>query len=52
MFYADRVGLKTVLARVETFHREHGSRWEPAPLLVRLAATEGTFRGLDRSGRG
>jgi 3-hydroxyacyl-CoA dehydrogenase len=50
MFYADRVGLKTVLARVSAFHRELGPRWEPAPLLVRLAGAGGTFRDRDRAG--
>ena len=35
MFYADRVGLGDVLARIRAFHREHGARWTPAPLLVR-----------------
>ena len=37
MFYADRVGLKTIYDRVATFHRELGQRWAPAPLLERLA---------------
>ena len=37
MFYADSLGLDNVLARV----REFG--WEPAPLLVKLAAQGGTF---------
>jgi 3-hydroxyacyl-CoA dehydrogenase len=52
MFYADRVGLPRVLAAVEGFHREHGARWTPAPLLVRLAKDGSTFRDLDRSRRG
>jgi 3-hydroxyacyl-CoA dehydrogenase len=47
MFYADRVGLDRILARVEEFHREHGDRWKPAPLLERLARSGGTFRSLD-----
>jgi 3-hydroxyacyl-CoA dehydrogenase len=37
MWYADTVGLKKVLARVEEFHKAHGELWEPAPLLKRLA---------------
>jgi 3-hydroxyacyl-CoA dehydrogenase len=37
MWYADTVGLKKVLARVEEFHQAHGELWEPAPLLKRLA---------------
>ena len=37
MWYADTVGLKNVLSRVEEFHKQHGELWEPAPLLKRLA---------------
>ena len=37
MWYADTVGLKKVLARIEEFHKAHGELWEPAPLLKRLA---------------
>jgi 3-hydroxyacyl-CoA dehydrogenase len=43
MWYADTVGLKKVLARVEEFHREHGELWEPAPLLKQLADQGKTF---------
>jgi 3-hydroxyacyl-CoA dehydrogenase len=50
MFFADRVGLDKIVRRIAEFQREHGSRWAPAPLLVRLARTGGTFRALDRSG--
>ena len=48
MFYADLVGLPVIHERVAAFHREHGERWSPAPLLSRLAATGGTFRDHDR----
>ncbi|MGH7553841.1 MAG: 3-hydroxyacyl-CoA dehydrogenase NAD-binding domain-containing protein, partial [Longimicrobiales bacterium] len=41
--YADSLGLATVLARLEAFAREHGPRFEPAPLLVELARADGTF---------
>jgi len=51
MFYADRVGLQEVLERISQFHREHGERWTPAPLLVRLAGEGKTFRDWDRSRR-
>ncbi len=47
MFYADRVGLKTILDRVSAFHRELGDRWAPAPLLERLAREGATFHELD-----
>ena len=43
MWYADTVGLKNVLARVEEFHEAHGELWEPAPLLKRLADQGKTF---------
>jgi 3-hydroxyacyl-CoA dehydrogenase len=38
MFHADTVGLSTVLARVQEYRRQCGDYWQPAPLLVRLAA--------------
>jgi 3-hydroxyacyl-CoA dehydrogenase len=39
MFYADTVGLPTVLAAIEKYARgRNGEAWTPAPLLVRLAA--------------
>jgi 3-hydroxyacyl-CoA dehydrogenase len=47
MFYADRIGLKTVYERIAAFHRELGPRWEPAPLLTRLASEGKSFRDLN-----
>ncbi|HEV8345871.1 MAG TPA: 3-hydroxyacyl-CoA dehydrogenase NAD-binding domain-containing protein [Vicinamibacterales bacterium] len=38
MFYADTVGLDTVLARVKEYRARFGDYWEPAPLLEKLAA--------------
>jgi 3-hydroxyacyl-CoA dehydrogenase len=38
MFYADTVGLSTVLARVHQYRQRFGDYWQPAPLLERLAA--------------
>jgi 3-hydroxyacyl-CoA dehydrogenase len=52
MFYADRVGLAAVLARINTFHRDHGERWRPAPLLLQLAQAGRTFRERDRARKG
>jgi 3-hydroxyacyl-CoA dehydrogenase len=53
LFYADRVGLERVLARITAFHNEFGERWRPAPLLQRLVAEGRTFRDRDRqAGRG
>jgi 3-hydroxyacyl-CoA dehydrogenase len=43
MWYADTVGLKNVLARIEEFHTAHGELWEPAPLLKQLAEQGKTF---------
>src|SRR5262249_6653412 len=38
MFYADIVGLPTVLARVKEYRARFGDYWEAAPLLERLVA--------------
>jgi 3-hydroxyacyl-CoA dehydrogenase len=47
MFYADTVGINKILERVIRFHGEHGDRWQPAALLVRLAETGKTFSEHD-----
>jgi len=52
MFHADLVGPGRVLETIERFHREMGARWEPAPLLRRLAGEGRTFREYDRERRG
>jgi 3-hydroxyacyl-CoA dehydrogenase len=38
MFYADTIGLPTVLDRVRHYRALFGDYWKPAPLLERLAA--------------
>ena len=43
MFYADTVGLPTVLSRVQEYRARFGDYWQPAPLLEKLVS-EG--RGL------
>jgi len=43
MFYADTVGLKTVLSRVQEYRARFGDYWEPAPLLERLVAEGKSF---------
>ena len=48
MWYADTVGLKKVLARIEEFHRQHGELWEPAPLLKQLAEQGKSFAGFGK----
>ena len=40
MFYADTVGLPTVLSRVREYRARFGDYWQPAPLLEQLV-TEG-----------
>ncbi len=48
MWYADTVGLKNILARIEDFRAQHGELlWPHAPLLKRLAEEGRTFASLD-----
>jgi 3-hydroxyacyl-CoA dehydrogenase len=47
MFFADSVGLPRVHERVTALHREHGPRFQPAPLLARLALEGSSFREYD-----
>jgi 3-hydroxyacyl-CoA dehydrogenase len=44
MWYAETVGLDRILGRIEEFRENHGPRWEPAPLLKRLAGEGQTFK--------
>lgn len=46
MFYADTVGLSSVLETVRQFHERYGEWWEPAPLLIELAQGRRTFSEL------
>ncbi len=44
MFYADQVGLYNVLAAMRGFAQGYqGDAWQPAPLLLQLAASGGRF---------
>ena len=43
MFYADTIGLKTVLAKLREFQAKFGDDFKPAALLEKLAAESGTF---------
>jgi 3-hydroxyacyl-CoA dehydrogenase len=45
MFYADTIGLPTVLARVKEYRARFGDYWQPAPLLEELAAAGRGFHG-------
>jgi len=38
MFYADTIGLPTVLSRVKEYRARFGDYWQPAPLLEKLVA--------------
>jgi 3-hydroxyacyl-CoA dehydrogenase len=49
MFYADTVGLKNVLTKIEEFEKKHGELWAPAPLLKKLANEGKTFGDFDRA---
>ncbi|HEY1452756.1 MAG TPA: 3-hydroxyacyl-CoA dehydrogenase family protein, partial [Roseiarcus sp.] len=43
MFYADTVGLKTVLGKLKEFEAKFGDDFKPAALLEKLAAEGGAF---------
>ena len=43
MFYAETIGLDTVLARVKEYRARFGDYWEPAPLLERLVTERRGF---------
>jgi 3-hydroxyacyl-CoA dehydrogenase len=45
MFYADTVGLPTVLARVNEYRRQFGDHWQPSPLLQQLVREGRAFHG-------
>jgi 3-hydroxyacyl-CoA dehydrogenase len=48
MWYADTVGVKKILERINEFHAAHGDNWEPAPLLGRLAKQGKTFASYSK----
>ncbi len=51
MFYADTIGLPTVVAGIERYARERGpGEWSVAPLLAELASAGGSFAARDRGG--
>ncbi len=47
MFYADTVGPKKILARIQEFLVKHGKAWQPSALLERLAKENASFASLD-----
>ena len=53
MFYADTMGLPTLLAGMEKYRAIFGPmHWEPAPLLVRLVREGRTLAAWDKERRG
>jgi 3-hydroxyacyl-CoA dehydrogenase len=48
MFYADTIGLPTILDRIEEYRRRFGEYWRPAPLLERLVREGRGFYGEGR----
>jgi 3-hydroxyacyl-CoA dehydrogenase len=48
MFHADALGLKNVLERVQHYHEKLGHYWQPAKLLVELAASDSSFADWDK----
>ena len=51
MWYADTMGLKNVLRRIEEFQAQLGELWEPAPLLRRLASEAIKFSDFSKEHR-
>ncbi len=49
MFYADEIGLDTVLAGLAKYARQGAADWEPAALLKALATTGSTFAAWAQS---
>jgi 3-hydroxyacyl-CoA dehydrogenase len=43
MWYADVIGVATVLTGIERFRASHGDVWTPSPLLREIAERGGTF---------
>jgi 3-hydroxyacyl-CoA dehydrogenase len=43
MWYADEVGVAHVYERIESFRKQFGEHWKPAPLLAEIAKKNGKF---------
>ena len=46
MYYADQIGLANVYQDILRLHEAYGYWWKPAPLLEKLAASNGRFADL------
>ena len=51
LFYADTVGVKQVLADIESFADEDPRFWRASPLLLELAKRDATFASLNTPSR-
>jgi 3-hydroxyacyl-CoA dehydrogenase len=49
MFYADTLGLATILSRVQEYRARFGDYWTPAPLIERLVAEGRGFYAEDEA---
>jgi 3-hydroxyacyl-CoA dehydrogenase len=51
MFHADTIGLGAVLAAIQDIAKRAGERyWQPAPLIVSLAARQSSFAAWQATG--
>jgi len=46
MFWADSIGLASILADLKSFQKTHGDYWQPAPFLEKLVAEGRNFSDL------
>jgi hypothetical protein len=49
MFYADTLGVKHVMARIEHYRARLGHYWTPSNLLAKLAREGGSFEEYGRA---
>ncbi len=49
MWQADAMGLVKVAERIKFYEKKYGERWRIAPLIEKLAASDGTFAALDKA---
>ncbi len=49
MFYADTLGLKNVMARIDYYHARLGYYWKPSALLAKLAREGSSFEEYGRA---
>ena len=47
MWYADRMGIPQLVARLEELQSQYGDRWAPADLLKQMVADGKTFADLN-----